>query len=253
MGNAIGIRLLEFHLVHHCNLTCSGCSHFSPSAPRHVVSLKELAAQFAAAASRLDPDFVHLLGGEPLLHPRLPDVLASARDAFQHATIKLVSNGALVLRRGVALAAALAANDVVLAISLYPSVPVDRDAVTALAAGAGAVIEFWQQDTFVDFLDPAGFQDPRVARAACPMGDALTVRGDRLYPCPVSAWSDFGGVAVVADDGVLLAAPTEQLHAILDATRTTSKCQYCRPSPPRRAHVMASRRPALAAKVMADA
>jgi cyclic pyranopterin phosphate synthase len=249
----IGVRLVEFHLVHHCNLTCSGCSHFSPSAPRHVVSPRDLAAQFASAASRLDPDFVHLLGGEPLLHPRLPEVLASARDAFQHATIKLVSNGVLVVRRGTALAVALAANNIVLAVSLYPAVPVDPDAISALMAVAGADVEFWRQDTFVDFLDPTGSEDPRTARAACPMGDALNVRDDRVFPCPVSAWSDFGGVPVQPDDGVLLSEPAERLRAVLDPTRITSKCRYCRASPPRRAHSMGSRSPVLAPEVTTDA
>jgi cyclic pyranopterin phosphate synthase len=251
VDDGIRVRLVEFHLVHHCNLTCSGCSHFSPSAPKHVVPPHDLAAQFALAAAHLDPEFVHLLGGEPLLHPHLLEVLKSARQSFPAATIKLVSNGLLVARRGVPLALTLAANNIVLAVSLYPLVPVHRATISALMAATGAEVEFWRQDTFLDFLDPEGSEDSRAARAACPMGDALNVRDDRVYPCPVSAWSDFGGVPLVEEDGIRLADPPETVRAVLDPTRVTSKCRYCRCVPPRRPHAMGSRRPALAAGVTA--
>lgn len=239
------VRLVEFHVVHHCNLTCQGCSHFSPSARKHIVSLDELAEQFERVAQRIQPEVVHLLGGEPLLHPELPSVLKLARSAFCDAVIKLVSNGVLVERRGTELAEALAINRVIIAVSLYPGTAVNRDEIARTMTRAGAAVEFWKQDTFIDFLSPIGDSDPRAARAQCPMGDSLNVRDDRLYPCPVSAWSDFGGVPVSLTDGVCFTETRAKLAAVLDPERITSKCRYCRCSPKRRAHAMGSRRPLL--------
>jgi ribonuclease HI len=249
----VRIRLVEFHVAHHCNLTCQGCSHFSPSAPARTIPSEEIVNQFRLAGARLDPEFVHILGGEPLLHPDLKSILPWARCNFPKATIKLVTNGVLFNRRARELIPVISAADIVVAVSIYPGVAVNREAITQTCAAANAKVEFWVQDTFVDFLDLAGASDPVAARADCPMNDALNVRGDRLYPCPVTAWSDFGGAPQMPGDGISLHDSAATLAAVLDRRRVTSKCHYCRPVPLRRPHAMGDRKPFLAPSPQADA
>lgn len=250
---ALRVRLVEFHVAHHCNLTCQGCSHFSPSAPARLIPMQEIVNQFRLAGDRLDPEFIHLLGGEPLLHPDLTSILPWARRSFPRATIKLVTNGVLLKRRAKELIPVITAAGIVIAVSIYPGVKVDREGIAQACSAAGAQVEFWVQDTFIDFLDLTGTSDPVAARAACPMGDALNVRGDRLYPCPVTAWADFGGAAQSPSDGISLLDSAATIAAVLDRGRVTSKCHYCRAVPLRRPHRMGDRAPLLSPTSRRDA
>lgn len=237
----LAVRLVEFHVAHDCNLTCVGCSHFSPFARRADVDPNELRRDLEAAGRGLEPEHVHVMGGEPLLNEQLPELLPLFRTHFPIASIKVVTNGVLFPRAPVSLCEALRSNDVGLAVSVYPQVRLDRPAIERRCAEAGVRLEFWEQDTFLDFFDPDGLSDPRDARAHCPMEDACNVRAGRLFPCPVSAWADFAGFPFEPADGVELDAPAEQLRDVLSSTRITSLCRHCRSAAVRHPHRLAPR------------
>jgi hypothetical protein len=237
----VPLRLIEFHVAHDCNLTCVGCSHFSPFARRQDVARTELQRDVEAAGRSLLPEHVHVMGGEPLLNRDLPALLPLFRAHFPAASIRVVSNGVLFPRAAGSLCEALSVNDVGLAVSLYPHVRLDRPAIERRCAEAGVKLEFWRQDTFLDFFDPDGRNDPAEARAHCPMEDACNVRAGRLFPCPVSAWADFGGFPFQPADGVELDAPPERLRSVLSSQRVTSLCRHCRPAAERRPHRLGPR------------
>lgn len=237
----VQIRLVEFHVAHDCNLTCVGCSHFSPFATRQNVGQAEIERDLELAGRSLEPEHVHVMGGEPLLNPELPELLPLFRSHFPAASIKLVTNGVLFLKAPDSLCDALRRHDITLAISRYPKIRLNRPAILRRCSEAGVRLEFWRQDTFLDFFDPDGRSDPAEARAHCPMGDACNVRGGRLFPCPVSAWADFAGLPFQPADGVALDAPGEQLKSVPSASRTTSLCRHCRPDADRRPHRLGSR------------
>lgn len=234
----VQLRLLEFHVVHHCNLTCAMCSHFSPRAAREFVSRQALARDVRQAASRLQPECVHVLGGEPLLHPELADLLPIFRPAFLQAQIKLVSNGVLVARRAPRLLPVLASEGIMLAVSVYPDAELDTSEIAELTGEYGVELEIWEQSTFLDFMNLKGDTDPGEARAACHMGDACNVRDGRLFPCPVTAWADFGHLPFDSSDGVPLTASAESVAGVLDRGRATSLCRFCKVEATRVPHRM---------------
>lgn len=91
-------RHLEVHLVHHCNLNCAGCSHFSPSADtwfadigsykKDIERLKEI--------KFLDKfTYIHLMGGEPLLNKNYNEFISETRKTYK-GPIKLSTNGILL-------------------------------------------------------------------------------------------------------------------------------------------------------------
>lgn len=242
MNTLVSMRLLEFHIAHHCNLTCDGCSHFAPTAPRWLADAEALEGDIRRAAARLDPDWVHVLGGEPLLHDGVAELIPLFRAGFPRAAIKLVTNGVLLPRASTALYRALADNRVMVAISIYPGVRVRVEEIAARCAEAGVEVEFWPQETFLDFVDREGRADPHHSRAHCPMQNAANVRDGRLYPCPVAAWADFGHLPWTMDDGVPLDGGTD-LTPVFDAGRPTSCCRFCRADAPRVPHRLARRAP----------
>ena len=65
---------LEFHLVDHCNLNCRHCAHYSPVAEPRFATMDEV-AEACRVASIIRPKRFHVLGGEPLLHPGIDEIM----------------------------------------------------------------------------------------------------------------------------------------------------------------------------------
>jgi len=92
--------LLQFqvHLVEHCNLKCSGCLHFSPLAEEEFLDIKEYEQDCNRLSELFDSEagVIHLLGGEPLLHPNLVEFMHITRAAFPTGRIILLTNALLL-------------------------------------------------------------------------------------------------------------------------------------------------------------
>lgn len=87
--------ILEFEIVKHCNLNCAYCDHFSPW-KKGFVSLADLTKWFETWSRKITIPQVHILGGEPLLHPDLIKILKKANEFWCNSQIFLVTNGYLV-------------------------------------------------------------------------------------------------------------------------------------------------------------
>ena len=242
-SESVCMRLLEFHVVHHCNLTCIGCSHFSPTAPSWMASPAQFRQEVNACAAKLNPVCIHILGGEPLLHSNIAELFPIVRHSFPRATIKVVTNGVLLPHAPLSLFHALTDYRISLAVSVYPSTASRSEEIVRVVERHGLTCEFWVQDTFLDFLDPQGGNDPVEARLHCPMDDACTVRDGRLFPCPVTAWADFGFLNRNENDGIPLSETVDVIRKVLDRKRTTSLCRFCRVTPTRVAHTLGRKSP----------
>jgi MoaA/NifB/PqqE/SkfB family radical SAM enzyme len=73
-----------------CNLRCQGCWVYQPTPPRHLPP--ETLDQLIRAGRRQGSRFFGILGGEPLLYPRLWEVLGRHRDCF----FQVFTNGTLL-------------------------------------------------------------------------------------------------------------------------------------------------------------
>ena len=89
---------LQFNVVDHCNLTCARCSHSSPLLPKRFLSPKELAADLALLHPHVRFNYLSLVGGEPLLHPQIVEIVRTARDSGVAGSVNLITNGVLLHR-----------------------------------------------------------------------------------------------------------------------------------------------------------
>ncbi len=87
---------VEFNLTEHCNLSCYECDHASPLLPKKFASVEEFTRDFEALAQVFHSKQLRIVGGEPLLHPRLLEFLAEARRVCIADTIVLITNGVLL-------------------------------------------------------------------------------------------------------------------------------------------------------------
>ena len=92
------LRYIECDIVGHCNLNCKACSHFSniqneeefislESYEKDLRRLKELFFYI---------DTIKILGGEPLLHPKLGEIIQITRNIYPESNIFINTNGILI-------------------------------------------------------------------------------------------------------------------------------------------------------------
>src|SRR5262245_60044112 len=136
--NKILARSVEVNVTAHCNLACYGCDHASPVHPEEYLSVEEFAKDLAALAPVYHVFEFLLTGGEPLLHPRLLDVIDTIRASGVTEKITLMTNGVLLHKAPEQLWSKI---DKV-GVSIYPGVKrtLDEGQIRALAARHGLLL-----------------------------------------------------------------------------------------------------------------
>ncbi len=89
----------EINLTLHCNLTCRACSHMSPIAPKYFLDPERLAGDLAMLSKFYHAEHIRLLGGEPLLHPRILDIIDIVLNSGITDCVRIVTNGMLLWKQ----------------------------------------------------------------------------------------------------------------------------------------------------------
>ena len=93
------LKNIEFQIVDHCNLNCRGCAHFSNISEKNSIDARVLVKNMDQFNKRVGYVYsVALMGGEPLLHPDIVDIIEYTRDRFPISEIRIVTNGLLLDR-----------------------------------------------------------------------------------------------------------------------------------------------------------
>lgn len=89
---------LIFHITYSCNMSCKGCLAISDVQREGVQPYEEVLETIKQWSQVLDPQWIQIFGGEPLMHPRIKDIVTDLRTYWPEARISLPTNG-LLLRR----------------------------------------------------------------------------------------------------------------------------------------------------------
>lgn len=183
----------EIALAEHCNLNCKGCDHFSPLAEPEFADVEETAKDFARIGELFHTHVseVHLLGGEPLLHPELLPILRAARKSFPTAVIDITTNALKLLEQPEAFWLACRDNRIVIRPTKYP-IPLDFTEIERRAAqysvdyryigSTGSVTK--TSNRYV--LDPEGRQDGNRNFILCHRANTCVyLAHGRLYTCTI--------------------------------------------------------------------
>lgn len=95
------IPFLETNLAYKCNLNCRGCQHFCPLVDKKRLADPEIFKKDIGRLSELfdNINVIALMGGEPLLHPKLMDFARYARKAFPNSDVVVYTNGILLAKQ----------------------------------------------------------------------------------------------------------------------------------------------------------
>ncbi len=186
------LKLVEINIVSHCNLNCRSCSHFSPVAGKEYLPIELAELDFARLAklSGGNVQSIHIMGGEPLLHPQCCDFLKLARENFPRSSIRLVTNGILLPSQPESFWACLSENAITLSPTRYP-VEIDWDYVREKCAEHQIPFCFFNYDDVRKLmtrftLDRFGRQDPRESFRDCDCANnTIVLHAGRMYPCEI--------------------------------------------------------------------
>ena len=93
------IPYLEWMITTSCDLACPGCDRFIEYDHNWTENFQDIKQRMVNWSKKLDPDNLTLIGGEPLIHPNLYDIIKHSAKCFDHSTIEIYTNGLLLHKK----------------------------------------------------------------------------------------------------------------------------------------------------------
>ena len=183
----------DYPLVEHCNLNCKYCNHFSPLADKKNVDVKIYEKDIKRMAELFASQIPHisLVGGEPLLHPELNDILTITRSYFPTSHIYLITNGILLPTKKEDFWSALNKNKITLEPTKYP-LKIDWQEIEKTAAKYTVALKHQGSINKTEMqklpIDTTGLQNPvKNYYMTCYMpGSCTQLLNGKLYPCAIA-------------------------------------------------------------------
>lgn len=184
---------LEIQVVEHCNLNCASCTHFSPLAEPSFMDCVSFYNQLVKA-NRIfagNCKSLKIMGGEPLLHPSIDQILVLARKAMPSIKLTLQTNGVLLTVMAKSFWQFCHENDILVRVTRYP-VKLDEKAIENLAKRYDVDLRFHPSDgvekSFNQYpLDLEGSGSEERNYSMCRMKRRyVLVKDGKLFSCPIA-------------------------------------------------------------------
>ena len=185
------LEFLELHIVDTCNLNCKGCTSFSNiSQYANFVDARLLGIRLQKISNLFTIERIRILGGEPLLHPDIVNILKTVRQAFPYSNIELVTNGILLTKMADDFFETCRHNKITIYVSSYPVLKNKSELVKTFSSFS-VNYEFSPMIfTFTANLNPEGNSDKEATFKNCRYAPYRTIKNDNIYICPICAYID---------------------------------------------------------------
>ena len=236
------LAYFEVNICDHCNITCKGCSHFSPIAEERMSPLESINSDLhrISELTNQNVDEFHILGGEPLLHPDLLSILITARNEFPKTTISLITNGILLLKQNEAFWSVCKDNRITIEVTKYP-IKLDYPKIIQIAEERNIAFKFHSYTgkapkTLAKIpLDINGTQNTVESFNNCALANRwIALMDGKMYTCQVAPnvihFNKKFGTNMDLDDGDYIdihkAKDIEEVLSFLCTPKPF--CKYCR-------------------------
>lgn len=187
------IEYLEVHASEVCNLNCRGCGHFANIADKEKTPFLEVGS-FRKDMLQLKTYFqsikvFSLMGGEPLLAPKLDQYVVIIRENFPKTKIQILTNGLLIDKMSYTILDSLRKNNVVFVITQYP--PTEEKMFEITRFLHKNFLDFYiapfKVKNFAKLIVEAGNEEPKKSYQNCPCKYRPFLESGKMYICPTSA------------------------------------------------------------------
>ncbi|MEX6586698.1 radical SAM protein [Paraclostridium bifermentans] len=236
------INVVQIMTVDQCNMNCSGCSHFSCLVDKKKEYDK---GQFKKDLIRLKEvikgvGVFSFVGGEPLLHDNLTEMISDIKDVFEEATITIITNGLLLNNMTEKFWKSVKENDVFLDVTYYPAMK-RMDEVHKVLDSKSVRYKIWPERTiFMNRLNPKGDSDPKTTWDFCRERSCVTMRDGKIATCYMPITIDyfnehFGAEIDMLDSIVdLYNLKLTGKELVKKMTSYQNACRYCHEDVPRK-------------------
>lgn len=186
------LQYFILHICDHCNLNCAGCNHLSTLAKPRFVD-REVIKRDMLQLYKVHGDVprIGIMGGEPLLHPEIKEILKEARCIFKKSELLLSTNGVLCEHMGNDFWDICKELDITVRFTRYP-IKVNYDELVEKLRKRNISTDFFESttDDMSEFqsiaLDIAGKCNPVESFFGCIFANRCAVVADgKMYPCPI--------------------------------------------------------------------
>lgn len=258
-GDRVRLEAFELHVTEHCNLRCEHCCNSSPYLAHKTLTLDSIARTLPLVSRVAYADVFKIMGGEPLLHPQITDVLRAVKESGVSDVVRLFTNGLLLSKMKDDFWRELDQ----LTVSTYASAPVRPEQLAHIEHKArefDVILNVKPVEHFSQVAHDVRREDVAEVEATwrnCWLRHrCLVARDGRFYICTRAAYLEelHQQVALVQpfadartrrlDDSVALDDPELQakLLALLNRDLPLHSCQFCLGGDgPREAHAQLSR------------
>jgi len=232
----------EINIVDHCNISCLGCSHFSPVAEERISPLEIVKSdlQRMSELTAQNVDEIHILGGEPLLHPDINDILITAREAFPNTIISVITNGILLFKQDETFWKVCKNNKITIEVTKYP-IELDYEKMIKMVESWGITFKFHsytgkaKKTLFKMPLDIDGKQNANESFSNCTLANRwIALMDGRMYTCQIAPNAfhfnkKFGTTMELEDGDYLDIYKINNINEILEFLATPKPfCKYCK-------------------------
>ncbi|MCR4586450.1 MAG: radical SAM protein [Lachnospiraceae bacterium] len=231
----------EVDLAGHCNLNCKACAHFSPLIKEELADAGELEKSFVRLGELFEGrvSSIHLMGGEPLLHPDINSIMASARKAFPEGKIQIVTNGIRLTQMDEAFWLCCHDNDIEISVTRYP-IDIKTEEIRAAGLMFDVAMTFFNNSGNEDvhfrkhLFDPSGTRDIKYNFFNCYLAnECIQLKGHRLYPCSLAGRSYRlesvfpSGIAECEEDSIDIFKAKDKEEILNFLCKPIPFCRYC--------------------------
>jgi GTP 3',8-cyclase len=225
---------LEIHAVQHCNLHCVGCAQSSPHQTPGEDDVRILEAALRNLGTLLSCTKLQVVGGEPLLHASLPELLRVAAGSGVGRKLVVKTNGLLLHRASSELWRL--ADEVI--VSVYPATESilrrRKEALMSRASEFGTRLEFRHFAQFSEIVIDQPRDDHSVTSGIYDTCEyklyTHSLREGRLYRCAPSvnvARQRIDWDAEDSLDALDATALQGRLRGFLNSPRPLLSCASC--------------------------
>ncbi|MDR1948043.1 MAG: hypothetical protein LBQ38_01495 [Spirochaetaceae bacterium] len=235
-----GVFPVEIHITEHCNINCKGCSHFSSLADEDYLDPGDFERDCIKLSRVTDKLYAFkMLGGEPLLHPKITQLNNIARKYFPKTAVQIITNGVLLPKQPEEFWLSCSRNKIQILISQYP-IQINNDEIKRLAKKYKVRVQHigtTNKDRMCKMpLDLSGRQDVVESYKNCIMswGMCITLREGKIYACSTAAHirffnNYFNQNLAVSDSDYIDLDKVKNKNELIDfLCKPIPFCRYCR-------------------------
>ncbi len=232
------LQYFILNIIEHCNLNCAGCNHLSTLAEEKYADLKTLTSDLNQMyLVHGDIPRIGIMGGEPLLHPELNEILRVCREIFKNTTLLLSTNGLLLRSQNNAFWDTCKKYDITIRLTRYP-ISLDYDVLAKEIISRGIKLDyFFDGNTANSFqslaIDPRGTGNPFENFFECIFGNQCVLLSEgKLYTCqtiPNIKYfnKEFGENLDVEENDYIDIYKTGREETLKRLASPASFCRYC--------------------------